>query len=54
MLDRILGVLSLALLIGFMTVVVWYIGILDLTIIVILVLLMAVYDFWRELSKPLN
>jgi hypothetical protein len=52
MLDRVLGVLSLALLIAFMGVVVWFIGVPDLTIIVVAVLLMAVYDFWRELSKP--
>lgn len=54
MLDRVLGILSLALLIAFMGVVVWFIGIPDLTVIVVLVILMAVYDFWRELSKPLK
>jgi hypothetical protein len=54
MLDWVLGILSLALLIAFMGVVVWFIGIADLTIIVVLVLVMAVYDFWRELSKPQN
>jgi len=51
MLDKFLGVFSLALLIGFMGIVVWYIGRPNLTIIVILVLVMAVYDFWRELWK---
>lgn len=51
MLDWVLGILSLALLIAFMGVVVWFIGIPDLTIIVVLVLAMAVYDFWRDLSK---
>lgn len=54
MLDWVLGILSLALLIAFMGVVVWFIGIPDLTIIVVLVLVMAVYDFWRELSRSGN
>lgn len=52
MLDRVLGVIALALLIAFMGVVVWFIGVPDLTVIVVAVLLMAIYDFWRDLSKP--
>jgi hypothetical protein len=47
-----IGVFSLALLIAFMGVVIWFIGVPDITVIVVAVLLMAVYDFWRELSKP--
>jgi len=49
MLDKLLGIFSIALLILFMGIIVWYIGRPPLTIIVTLVLLMAVYDFWREL-----
>lgn len=52
MLDRVLGIFSLALLFGFMGVVVWFIAVPDLTIIVLFVLAMAAYDFWRALSKP--
>jgi hypothetical protein len=46
--DRVLAVISIALLIGFMSVVVWYVGRTDLTVVVALVLVMAIYDFWRE------
>lgn len=54
MLDVVLAVFSLALLTLFMGIVVWYIAVPDLTIIVVLVLLLAAYDFWRELRKPKN
>lgn len=50
MLDMVLGIVSLALLIVFMGIVVWFIAEPALTTIVALVLLMAAYDFWRELS----
>jgi hypothetical protein len=55
MFDRILAILSIALLIGFMAIVVWYVGRMNLTAVVVLVLAMAIYDFWRELrtqGKP--
>jgi len=48
MFDKILAVISIALLIGFMSIVVWYVGRTNLTVVVLLVLAMAVYDFWRE------
>lgn len=48
MLDRVLAILSIALLIGFVAVVLWYVGQTNLTVVVVLVLAMAVYDFWRE------
>jgi hypothetical protein len=38
-----------------MSVVVWYVGRTNLTAVVVLVLVMAIYDFWRELrtqGKP--
>ena len=50
MLDKVLGFLSIALLIGFMGIVVWYINRPALTTIVVLVVLLAIYDFWRDLS----
>ncbi|MEM9685025.1 MAG: hypothetical protein AAF942_17265 [Pseudomonadota bacterium] len=37
-----------------MGIVVWFIAVPDLAIIVVLVLLMAAYDFWWELRKPEN
>ena len=49
MLDKVLGVFSISLLIAFMGVVVWFIGRPALTIIVVLVLVMGAFDFWREL-----
>lgn len=49
MLDVIFAIFSMALLIAFMSVVLWYIALPNLTIIVVLVLLMGIYDFWREL-----
>lgn len=55
MLDKFLGVFSIALLVVFMGIVVWYIDKPALTTIVVLVLLMAAYDFWRDLwgaKKP--
>lgn len=55
MLDRFLAVISLAAFIGFMIVVISFIGRLNLAVIVALVIAMAVYDFWRELrnqAKP--
>ena len=49
MLDKLLGIFSIALLALFMGIVVWYIGRPALTTIVLFVLLLAAYDFWREL-----
>jgi len=49
MLDKLLGIFSIALLTLFMGIVVWYIGRPALTTIVLFVLLLAAYDFWREL-----
>ena len=49
MLDKVLAIFSLALLIAFTGVIVWYIARPNLTVIVVLVVALAVYDFWREL-----
>ncbi len=47
MLDKFLAFLSLGCLIGFMMFVVVYIAVPDLTIITVVVLVMAGYDFYR-------
>jgi len=47
MLDKFLAVLSLCCLIGFMMFVVYYIAEPDLTIVTVVVLVMAAYDFYR-------
>lgn len=48
MLDKILAVISLAALIGFMLIVLIWINEIDLWIISVVVLLMAVFDFFYE------
>jgi hypothetical protein len=48
MLDKVLAVISLAAFIGFLVVVVTFVGRMNLTIVVIIVIAMAIYDFWRE------
>lgn len=54
MLDKFLAAFSLCCLIGFMLFVVFYIAVLDLTIITVVVLVMATYDFYRlnTIDKP--
>ena len=52
-LDRVLAVLSILLLVGFMGIVTWFVNEPDLWIVVLLVLGMASYDFWRTL-RPRN
>jgi hypothetical protein len=47
MLDKFLAALSLCCLIGFMMFVVYYIAEPDLTLITVVVLVMAAYDFYR-------
>lgn len=46
MLDKILATISLLALISFMGIVVVYVKELDLTIVIVVVLIMATYDFW--------
>lgn len=48
MIDKFLAVVSLACLIGFMGVIIWFVPDPDLVIVTIIVLAMAVYDFYRE------
>jgi len=49
MLDKVLAIISITALIGFMGIVLVYIDEIALWIIVCTVLLMAVYDFYSEL-----
>ncbi len=51
MTDKIIAVASLLGLIAFMGVVVWFVNEPDLWIVVIVVLVMASYDFWVSLWK---
>ncbi len=54
MADKIVALASLVGLIAFMGVVVWFVNEPDLWIVVILVLVMASYDFWITLRKSDN
>lgn len=47
MLDKSLAAISIVLFLGFMGIVIYFVKELDLTIIVVAVLMMAIYDFWR-------
>lgn len=47
MLDKVLAVFSLVCLVAFMGIVVYYIAEPDLTIVTVVILLMAAYDFFR-------
>jgi hypothetical protein len=46
MLDKVLAAISIASLIGFMSIFVYYVAEVDLTIITVVVLVMAVVDFY--------
>lgn len=52
MIDRILAVVSLLSFIFFLAILVDYVREPDLTIVVVIGIVMAAYDFWRELAKP--
>ena len=51
MLDKILAVTSLLCLIGFVAILVYYVREPDLTIVIVIVMVMAIYDFYL-LTKP--
>ena len=50
-LDRILAILSMLALIGFMGIVTVFVNEIDLWLIVALVLAMGIYDFWRSVGR---
>lgn len=53
MIDKAIALAALALLIGFMAILVGFVPEIDLTIVVVIVVAMACYDLWRSLwRKP--
>lgn len=54
MLDRTIGLAALALLVGFMGVLLGFVPRLDLIAVVVVVVLMAGYDFYRALFAKRN
>lgn len=51
MLDKILATISLLMLIAFMGTVIGFVKEIDLAIVTIIVLAMAIYDFWATLRR---
>lgn len=51
MLDKILATISLLMLIAFMGTVIGFVKEINLTVVVVIVLAMAIYDFWRTLKR---
>ena len=49
MLDRMLAIFSLLLMAGFLSIVMWFVKEVDLTIVCIVGILLCAYDFWRTL-----
>ena len=52
--DRIFAGIALLCLFGFMGILIWSVPEVDLTIVVLLVLGMAVYEFWTSLRQSNN
>lgn len=51
MLDRTLAIISLLLLAGFLSIVMWFVKEVDLTIVCTVGILLCAYDFWRTLRQ---
>lgn len=49
--DRVLAVLSMAMFIGFAGIVAYFVNETELWVVLIIVILMAMYDFWTELRS---
>lgn len=49
--DKIMAVLALATMIAFLGVVVWFVPEIDLAAVIVLVSLLAIYDFWQTLRR---
>ena len=54
MLDRIIGLAAIAILIGFMGILVGFVPSIDLVIVIAVVVAMAAYDFYLSLFKSRN
>ena len=48
MIEKALAAASLACLVGFMAIIVWFVPDVDLIVVTVAVLAMAAYDFYRE------
>lgn len=51
MTDKIMAILALATMIVFLGVVAWFVPDIDLIIVIALVSLLAIYDFWQSLRS---
>ena len=49
MTDKIMAVVALATMVGFLGVVAWKVPEIDLIVVITLVSLLALYDFWQQL-----
>ncbi|GAB4225358.1 MAG: hypothetical protein Tsb0032_31270 [Kiloniellaceae bacterium] len=54
MLDKVLGILAIAILMGFMGILIGFVPDVDLIIVAVVVVVMAAYDFYRTLFKRSN
>ena len=54
MIDKCLAVFTLAVLIGFCGIIVWFVPEFDLIVVAVLVIAMAVYDFYRTAFRRNN
>ncbi len=54
MLDKVLAIVAILTLFAFVSVVVWYVPEPDLTIIIVIVLVMAVFDFYLQTFRKKN
>lgn len=54
MTDKIMAIIALTTLIAFLAVVAWFVPDIDLIIVIGLVSLLAIYDFWRTLREKGN
>lgn len=52
--DKIMAILALATMISFLGVVAWFVPDIDLIIVITVVSLLAIYDFWSTLRGPKN
>ena len=54
MIDKIMAILGLASLIAFLAVVAWFVPDIDLIVVIVVVSLLAIYDFWRTFHERGN
>jgi len=54
MIDKLMAILGLASLIAFLAVVAWFVPDIDLIVVIVVVSLLAIYDFWRTFRERGN